>query len=179
MSVCVRACVRACARARSRLLSIKRKNNSFVVVFVVPDTRDDEHDMSRMTHAVARIPFPTGTAVPTIIPATDGQSVHTQRVGSAGTTQFHNGMTRQKGTCVGCEAATITTKNVFCCVANLELVKLVQRRVVFEEVLAGTEIPGGWGGRIYIYTQRYTITTRMTPALRWAAMRAVLKLHLR
>ena len=26
----------------------------------------------------------------------------------------------------------------------------------------------------YIYTYRYTVTTRMTPALRWAAMRAIL-----
>ena len=28
------------------------------------------------------------------------------------------------------------------------------------------------GGRLYTY--RYTVTTRMTPALRWAAMRAIL-----
>ena len=26
----------------------------------------------------------------------------------------------------------------------------------------------------YNYTYRYTVTTRMTPALRWAAMRAIL-----
>ena len=30
---------------------------------------------------------------------------------------------------------------------------------------------GGGGGRLYTY--RYTVTTRMTPALRWAAMRAI------
>ena len=34
----------------------------------------------------------------------------------------------------------------------------------------------GWGrGRLYTY--RYTVTTRMTPALRWAAMRAILMFH--
>ena len=48
---------------------------------------------------------------------------------------------------------------------------------------------GGWGGgggggagevvwraagRRRLYTYRYTVTTRMTPALRWAAMRAIL-----
>ena len=31
---------------------------------------------------------------------------------------------------------------------------------------------GGRGGRLYTY--RYTVTTRMIPALRWAAMRAIL-----
>ena len=30
------------------------------------------------------------------------------------------------------------------------------------------------GGRGRLYTYRYTVTTRMIPALRWAAMRAVL-----
>ena len=33
---------------------------------------------------------------------------------------------------------------------------------------------GGEGDYIYIYTYRYTVTTRMIPALRWAAMRAIL-----
>ena len=37
----------------------------------------------------------------------------------------------------------------------------------------------GWGGGIdYIYTYRYTVTTRMIPALRWAAMRAILMFEL-
>ena len=31
-----------------------------------------------------------------------------------------------------------------------------------------------WGGRARLYTYRYTVTTRMIPALRWAAMRAIL-----
>ena len=30
------------------------------------------------------------------------------------------------------------------------------------------------GGRGRLYTYRYTVTTRMTPALRWAVMRAIL-----
>ena len=29
----------------------------------------------------------------------------------------------------------------------------------------------------YIYIYRYTVTTRMTSALRWAAMRAILMFH--
>ena len=37
---------------------------------------------------------------------------------------------------------------------------------------------GGWGygggGRERVYTYRYTVTTRKTSALRWAAMRAIL-----
>ena len=33
----------------------------------------------------------------------------------------------------------------------------------------------GVGGEIYTY--RYTVTTRMTYALRWAAMRAILMFH--
>ena len=32
----------------------------------------------------------------------------------------------------------------------------------------------GAGGRRRLYTYRYTVTTRMIPALRWAAMRAIL-----
>ena len=33
------------------------------------------------------------------------------------------------------------------------------------------------GGRGRLYTYRYTVTTRITPALRWAAMRAILMFH--
>ena len=32
----------------------------------------------------------------------------------------------------------------------------------------------GEGGRGRLYTYRYTVTARMIPALRWAAMRAIL-----
>ena len=35
----------------------------------------------------------------------------------------------------------------------------------------------GGGGRGRLYTYRYTVTTRMTPALRWAAVRATLMFH--
>ena len=34
----------------------------------------------------------------------------------------------------------------------------------------------GDGGRLYTY--RYTVTTKMTPALGWAAMRAILMFYL-
>ena len=37
----------------------------------------------------------------------------------------------------------------------------------------GTEV----GGRGRLYTYRYAVTTRMTPALRWAAMTAILMFH--
>ena len=36
---------------------------------------------------------------------------------------------------------------------------------------------GGGGEGDYNYTYRYTVTTRMTHALRWAAMRAILMFH--
>ena len=35
----------------------------------------------------------------------------------------------------------------------------------------------GGGGRGRLYTYRWTVTTRMIPALRWAAMRAILMFH--
>ena len=44
----------------------------------------------------------------------------------------------------------------------------------------GMEV-GGWGGggegEERLYTYRYTVTIRMTYALGWAAMRAILKFH--
>ena len=41
----------------------------------------------------------------------------------------------------------------------------------------GMEVGGG-GGRGRLYTYRYAaVTTRMTSALRWAAMRAILMFH--
>ena len=33
------------------------------------------------------------------------------------------------------------------------------------------------GEEVDLYTYRYTVTTRMTPALKWARMRAVLMFH--
>ena len=41
-----------------------------------------------------------------------------------------------------------------------------------EEKEGGGEYGGGGRGRLYTY--RYTVTTRMIPALRWAPMRATL-----
>ena len=43
----------------------------------------------------------------------------------------------------------------------------------------GEMVEGGMevGGRGRLYTYRYTVTTRMTPALRWSAMRAILMFH--
>ena len=34
-----------------------------------------------------------------------------------------------------------------------------------------------WGEREIMYLYRYTVTTRMTSALRWSAMRAILMFH--
>ena len=43
---------------------------------------------------------------------------------------------------------------------------------------SGVEVGGGgWGGGEGDYTYRNTVTTRMTPALRWTAMRAILMFH--
>ena len=40
---------------------------------------------------------------------------------------------------------------------------------------SGGEVRGyGGGGRRRLYTYHYTVTTRMTSALRWAAVRAIL-----
>ena len=39
------------------------------------------------------------------------------------------------------------------------------------------EMGYGGGGRGRLYTYRYTVSTRMTPALRWAAMKAILMFH--
>ena len=44
-----------------------------------------------------------------------------------------------------------------------------------DKPLKGTGGRGyGGGGRGRLYTYHYTVTTRMTPALRWEAMRAIL-----
>ena len=38
----------------------------------------------------------------------------------------------------------------------------------------GRVYEGGWGGGGGLYTYRYTVTIRLTSALRWAAIRAIL-----
>ena len=47
--------------------------------------------------------------------------------------------------------------------------------------VGGTEgdctLYNGGGGRGRLYTYRYTVTIRMTPALRWAVMRSILMFH--
>ena len=45
-----------------------------------------------------------------------------------------------------------------------------------EKRVGGGRVYGG-GGRGRLYTYRYTVTTRMTPALSWAAMRAILMFY--
>ena len=54
---------------------------------------------------------------------------------------------------------------------STETVRLIRDREKAGE--GGAEV----GGRGRLYTYRYTVTTRMTSALRWAAMRAILLLH--
>ena len=41
----------------------------------------------------------------------------------------------------------------------------------------GMEVVWGGGGGGRLYTYRYTVTTRMTLALRWAAKKAILLFH--
>ena len=45
-------------------------------------------------------------------------------------------------------------------------------RLIRDGENGGREYGGGGRGRLYTY--RYTVTTRMIPALRWAAMKAIL-----
>ena len=54
---------------------------------------------------------------------------------------------------------------------NVGLYKLTDCKTNFEGL--GWE----WGGEEGDYTYRYTVTTRMTPALRWAAIGAILMFH--
>ena len=50
------------------------------------------------------------------------------------------------------------------------------KQLTAEEKGGGSMEVGG-GGRGRLYTYRYTVTTGMTSALRWAAMRALLMFH--
>ena len=56
------------------------------------------------------------------------------------------------------------------CLTSTETIRLIR-----DEEKGGRGYGGGERGRLYTYS--YTVTTRMTPALRWAAMRAILKCH--
>ena len=46
--------------------------------------------------------------------------------------------------------------------------------MVYKAYYGGVGGGGGGGGEEGDYTYRYTVTTRMTPVLRWAAMTAIL-----
>ena len=48
-------------------------------------------------------------------------------------------------------------------------------RLIRDGEKGGRGYGGGGSGKLYTY--RYTVTTRMTSALRWAAMRAILMFH--
>ena len=50
-------------------------------------------------------------------------------------------------------------------------------RLIRDGEKGGTRKGYGGGGRGRLYTYRYTVTTRMTSALRWAAMGAILMFH--
>ena len=47
-------------------------------------------------------------------------------------------------------------------------------RLIRDGEKGGRGYGGGGGGGGGVYTYRYIVTTRMTPALRWAAVRAIL-----
>ena len=50
-------------------------------------------------------------------------------------------------------------------------------RLIMDGQGVGAEKVWRWGKREIIYTYRYTVTSRMTPALRWSAMKAILMFH--
>ena len=63
------------------------------------------------------------------------------------------------------------------CLTSTETIRLIRDG---EKVGEGGVEMGEVGGEVgggRLYTYRYTVTTRMTPALRWAAVRAILMFH--
>ena len=66
---------------------------------------------------------------------------------------------------------------------KMEIIYLSLREEGMEMGKVGDYIPiatgrgYGDGESRRLYTYRYAVTTRMTPALRWAAMRAILMFH--
>ena len=65
------------------------------------------------------------------------------------------------------------------CLTSTETIRLIRDGEKVGE--GGVWRWGRWGGGRWgggrLYTYRYTVTTRMTPALRWAAVRAILMFH--
>ena len=61
------------------------------------------------------------------------------------------------------------------CLTSTETVRFIRDGEKGGRGYEGVCVCVGGGGRLYTY--RYTVTTRMTPALRWAATRAVLMFH--
>ena len=60
---------------------------------------------------------------------------------------------------------------VECCFTSTETIRLIR------DGEKGEGRGYGGGGRRRLYTCRYTVTTRMTSALRWAAVRTILMVH--
>ena len=61
-----------------------------------------------------------------------------------------------------------------CCLTATQTIRLIRDG---EKGGRGYGGGGGGGGRGRLYTYRYTVTTGMTSALRWAAMRAILMFY--
>ena len=68
-----------------------------------------------------------------------------------------------------CAPFSLVNKEIWC-LTSTETIRLITGG---EKGKWGTEV----GERERVYTYRYTVTTRMTAALRWAAMREVSMLH--
>ena len=91
-------------------------------------------------------------------------------------------------TSAGPAGAPVVTMSIHIVSAILRLTSTEATRLIKDGEKRGVGAGGGGLGRrggggreiIYqgrLYTSRYTVTTRMTPALRWAAMRAILTFH--
>ena len=55
--------------------------------------------------------------------------------------------------------------------------KYVSKLVFYAQSTSALYQGEGGGGRGKLYVYRYSVTTRMTPALRWATLRATLTFH--
>ena len=64
---------------------------------------------------------------------------------------------------------TLVSKSTWC-LTSTETIRLIR-----DGMMGGRGYGGGGRGRLHTY--RYTVTTRMTSALRWATVRAILMFH--